>query len=121
MSPQAFLALLAVTAVALLGAVGVVAVQPKLPATNTISGAPMFNRLSQRIADLQKVAVQTVSYKATWEKRDGKWVATEHGGYPSKDGAVATVINALVAMTKLLAYGCRAFLISTSNCFHSLG
>src|SRR5437868_10246998 len=100
-SPQAFLTLLAVTAVALLGAVGVVAVQPRLSASSTISGDPMFNSLNQRIADLQKVAVQTVSYKATWEKRGGKWVATDHGSYPAKDGAVANVVDRLAAMTKV--------------------
>jgi hypothetical protein len=102
-SPRAFLVLLAVTAIALLGAAGVVAVQPRLSATNTVSGDPMFNSLNQRIADLQKVAVQTSTYKAAWEKRDGKWVATDHGDYPAKDGAVATVVNALAAMTKVEA------------------
>jgi hypothetical protein len=100
-SPQAFLVLLAVTAIAFLGAVGVVAVQPRLSATSTVTGDPMFNSLTQRIADLQKVAVQTARYKATWAKRDGKWVATDHADYPAKDGAVAIVVNALAAMTKV--------------------
>jgi len=81
--------------------VGVVALQPKLSAKDTIAGGPMFNNLNQRIADLQKVAVQTSSYKATWEKRGGKWVATDHGSYPGKDGAVVSVVNALAAMTKV--------------------
>jgi hypothetical protein len=101
LSPHAFLVLLAVTAIALLGAVGVVAVQPRLSANDTIAGGPMFNTLNQRIADLQKVAVQTSDYKAIWEKRVGKWVATDHGSYPAKDGAVANVIDRLAAMTKV--------------------
>ena len=101
MSPRAFIALLALTAVALLGAIAVVVVQPRQTATAAISGDPMFTSLSQRIADLQKVAVQTASYKATWEKRNDKWVASDHGDYPAKDGAVATLVNALAAMTKV--------------------
>jgi hypothetical protein len=101
LSPQGFLILLAVTAVALLGAVGVVAIQPKSSAYDTIGGGPMFNSLSQRIADVQKVAVQTAAYKVTFEKRGGKWVATDHGSYPVKDGAVADVIDRLAAMTRV--------------------
>jgi Domain of unknown function (DUF4340) len=101
LSPRAFIVLLALTAVALVGAVGVVAVQPRQTATDALSGDPMFNGLSQRIADLQKVAIQTATYKATWEKRDGKWVASDHGNFPAKDGSVATVVSALAAMTRV--------------------
>jgi hypothetical protein len=101
LSPRAFLVLLAVTVVAFLGAVGVVAFQPRLSTNDTLAGGPMFNSLSQRIADVQKVAVQTAAYKVTWEKRGGTWIATDHGSYPAKDGAVADVVDRLAAMTRV--------------------
>ncbi len=101
MSPRAFLVLLVATAVALLGAVGVVAVQPRLSATEIIDGDPMFNTLNQRIADLRTITVQAPSYEAAVENRDGKWVATDHGDYPTKDGVVADLVKNLTAMTKV--------------------
>jgi hypothetical protein len=98
LSLRAFIVLLVATAIALVGAI-VLAVEPNLSATQAVGGDPMFKALGDRVADVTKLVVQTPQYKASWEKRNGTWVATDHGDYPTKETLVADVISGLAAMT----------------------
>ena len=102
MSPRGFVILLAVTLIAVLGAV-LLAVQPTLSGADPVSGEPMFPALGQRLADAETVTVVTPQYEATWARRGGVWVSPERGDYPARASLVADLVVNLARLTRVEA------------------
>lgn len=102
MSPRGFVILLAVTLLAVLGAV-LLAVQPTLSGADPVSGELMFPALGQRLADAETVTVVTPQYVATWARRDGVWVSPERGDYPARASLVADLVVNLARLTRVEA------------------
>lgn len=102
MSSRGFFALLVVTVLAVLGAI-VAAVQPTLSGADSVRGDPVFAALGPKLGEVGKITVQTPQYSATWEKRDGVWVSTDHGDYPGSKNLVPDLALNLSRMTKVEA------------------
>ncbi len=102
MSPRGFVILLAVTILAVVGAV-FAAVQPTLSGADPVTGEQMFPALGQRLADAGTVTVTTPQYTATWARRDGVWVSPERGDYPARASLVSDLVLNLARLTRVEA------------------
>lgn len=103
MSPRGFVILLAITAIAVLGAI-LMTVQPTVQATDMVAGEQMFPELAQNVADAGEVTVVTPQYAITWKRRgDGTWGAPERGDYPAPKDMVSNLVASLTRMVKLEA------------------
>lgn len=100
MSPRAFLILLVITAIAVVGAIAA-AVQPSLSEPESGGGDPMFPVLAQRAAEARRIVVETPDYSATWEFLDGLWVDAGRGNYPGRQSAVAELVTGLASLTRV--------------------
>jgi hypothetical protein len=102
-SPRGFVILLAITVVAVIGAI-LATVQPTVHATDVVAGEQMFPNLGQDVADAGEVSVLTPQYAITWKRRDdGTWVSPERGDYPARKDMVSNIVVSLARMTKLEA------------------
>ncbi len=100
MSARGFLALLVVTAIALLAAVALV-VSEQIDASNDRgAGGLVFPDLDERIADVTQVAIEARRYSMTLERRNGSWVAIDRGDYPVRSQPIDQLLAGMVELVE---------------------
>jgi hypothetical protein len=81
MQHKGLIALLAVTAVAVI--LAVISSLGGGPNANPLIGRPVLTGLASRLAEVEQVALIQGEAKTTLMRRDGQWVVAERGNYPA--------------------------------------
>jgi hypothetical protein len=81
MSPKSFVVLVAATAVSV-GLAAYAVLERHVPATAGVVGAPLAPALASRLDEVGKLVIEKQGQTVTVERRDGRWVLAERGGYP---------------------------------------
>ena len=96
MNKTGFLALTAITAALIVGAI---VFQPGASTTNPTEGARFFPDLDAKVVNaVDRIKVTAKGETFTLERKNGKWLAKEKGGYPVK---FAKIKEALFSLSQL--------------------
>jgi hypothetical protein len=100
MTARGFLSLLALTAIAVLGAIIVLVIEQSHVAVADRGGDLMFPQLAERMSDVTEVTVQARRYEMTLQRQGEQWVATDRGGYPVRAGPINQLLTAMAQVTE---------------------
>lgn len=100
MTARAFLSLLAVTAVAAIGAIIVLIIEQSNVVVAARGGDLMFPELAERQSEVSQVTIDALRYDITVEKQGDRWVAIDRGGYPVRSEPVEQLITAMSQVTE---------------------
>jgi hypothetical protein len=90
MNRNGFLALCAVTVIAVALAAFTILRQPSVRSAD-VAGEPLFPGLTSKLATLKWVVVKQADGELTFDWDGKNWVARDRNNYPAEDGKVAGV------------------------------
>ncbi|MGD9740176.1 MAG: hypothetical protein AB7S41_15820 [Parvibaculaceae bacterium] len=100
MTARAFLSLLALTVVAVIGAIVVLVIEQSNVVVAARGGSLMFPELAEERAQVTQVSVDALRYDITVEKQGDRWVAIDRGGYPVRSEPVEQLLTAMAQVTE---------------------
>lgn len=100
MTPRAFLSLLFLTLIAVVGAIVVLVVEQSNVVAADRGGDLMFPELGARMGDVTQVTVEARRYTLTLERRGDQWLAINRGDYPVRAEPIDQLLTAMAQVTE---------------------
>ena len=98
MTPKTFLAVAAVTGVAVLGAAAAVIVERNALAVPRLGDQPLFPRLASGLGSVARIKIEAPRYSVVFERRGNTWLVADKGNYAARAGAVTRLIGDIAGM-----------------------
>lgn len=100
MTARAFLSLLAITVVAVIGAIVVLVSEQASVAVAARGGALMFPELADNMSSVTEVRIEARRYQLTLHKSGDQWVAVDRGEYPVRSEPIQQLLTAMAQVTE---------------------